>query len=598
MAERGRPIRKLLVRLPPFWGLWIMLLGGLIFVTWEAVKYDSPLRPAPSSGGAFVDLAPALGLDRVLAAGSPEKLFIFENVGSGAGILDFDGDGLLDIFLANAGILRDRRLLPGPGASLHRQLPAGRFEEVAERSGIHFTGWGTGVAVGDIEGDGDPDIFLGTLDHPLLYRNGPDHRFVECAGEAGIDLPGYSTSAVFLDYDRDGELDLYVARYVEFDLAHPPNDGQPCLENGIPISCGPTMHKPVPHLLWRNTGGGKFENATEKAGMGHQVGPYGLGVAAGDLDDDGWPDIYVANDTTANYLWRNKGDGTFEEIGLEAGCALGENAQGQSGMGVDLGDVDGDGRLDIFVANYSEEYNAFYQNLGRDSFADRTYASGLNEGCFLTLGWGAKFIDYDQDGALDLIVVNGHVQVRAREMNAALAYEEPILVYRGDGAGKFQRVDGQLGPDVVRPRAHRAVAVADIDGDCDLDILITVLDGPPVLLVNQVGQRNGSIVIRLRGTRSNREGIGARIELEAAGKTQIREVSRGGGYLSASDAIAHFGLGAAPRAESVRIRWPSGQADALGALDAGFTYLIEEGGKILSSRKHLRGWPEENGGQR
>jgi enediyne biosynthesis protein E4 len=593
VGERGRPIRKLLVRLPSFWGVWLFWIIGALIVVGELVQRAHRPGRLTERGGGFVDVASEVGLDRPLAAGSPEKLFIFENVGSGAGILDFDGDGLLDIFLANAGLLRDGKILPGPGVSLYRQLPTGRFEEVAEETGIHFTGWGTGVAVGDIEGDGDPDIFLGTLDHPLLFRNDSGMRFAECAREAGIDLPGYSTSAVFLDYDRDGELDLYVARYVEFDIAHPPNGGQPCLENGIPISCGPTMHKPIPHLLWRNAGGGKFENATEKAGMGHQEGPYGLGVAAGDLDGDGWPDIYVANDTTANYLWHNKRDGTFEEIGLEAGCALGENAQGQSGMGVDLGDVDGDGRLDIFVANYAEEYNAFYQNLGNNSFADRTYASGLNEGCFLTLGWGAKFIDYDQDGALDLFVVNGHVQVRAGEMNPALAYEEPILFYRGDGAGKFQRVDQSLGPDVNRPRSHRAAAVADIDGDGDLDILITVLDGPPVLLVNQVGQRSGSIVIRLRGVRSNREGIGARIELQAGGRTQVREVTRGGGYLSASDAIAHFGLGAAPRADAVRIKWPSGQVDELGALAAGFRYLIEEGGKVLSSKEHRPGWGPE-----
>ncbi len=590
MAEGSRPIRTFLQRLPPFWGVWVFGIVLFIVAMVDLIPFASRSKPPPGAGGAFVDLAPELGLTRVLAAGSPEKLFILENVGSGAGILDFDGDGLLDIFLSNAGSIRDRKILPGPGVALYRQLPAGRFEEVAARAGIRFDGWGTGVAVGDIDGDGDPDIFLGTLERPLLFRNGPGGTFEERAKEAGIDLPGYSTSAVFLDYDRDGELDLYVARYVEFDIAHPPNGGRPCLENDIPISCGPTMHRPVPHLLWRNAGGGKFEDATEKAGMGRQVGPYGLGAAAGDVDGDGWPDIYVANDTTANFLWKNKGDGTFEEIALEAGCALGENAQGQSGMGVDLGDVDGDGKLDIFVANYSEEYNAFYHNLGGDSFADRTYDSGLNEGCFLTMGWGAKFIDYDQDGALDLFVVNGHVQTRAREMNPALSYEQPILFYRGDGAGRFRRTDAELGPDVNRPRAHRAASVADIDGDGDLDILITVLDAPPVLLVNQVGQRNGSVVLRLRGTRSNREGIGARVELAAGGRTQVREVTRGGGYLSASDAVAHFGLGGLPGAESVRVTWPSGRVDDLGPLKAGFTYLIEEGGKVLSTKGYRRGW--------
>ncbi len=538
------------------------------------------------SGYAFINVAPSLGIDRTLAAGSPEKFYILENVGSGAGILDYDGDGLLDLFLANAGWIRDGKLQPGPGIALYRQLPGFRFEEVSSEAGLQFTGWGTGVAVGDIENDGDLDIFLGTLDQPLLFRNEGCGKFTECARISGLDAPGYTTSAVFLDYDRDGDLDLYVARYVEFDFDNLPNQGRPCIKNDVLISCGPTLHVPVPHLLFNNKGGGKFEDVTHQAGLADQYGPYGLGVASGDLDNDGWPDIYVTNDTTANFLWHNRGDGTFEEIGIESGCSLGENAQGQSGMGVDIADADGDGRMEIFVANYSEEYNAYYVNLGENSFADRTYASSLNKGCFLTMGWGSKFIDYDHDRALDLFVVNGHVMPQANQFNPSLQYEQPILFYRGDGSGNFHRIDQELGPDITQPRAHRATPVCDIDGDGDLDILVTVLDEPPLLLLNQVGQERRSLILRLRGSRSNREGIGARIELRSGGKTHIREITRGGGYLSASDAIAHFGMGDLARADSIRIIWPSGTVDHLGPLAAGVTYLVQEGGIILSREEH------------
>jgi hypothetical protein len=533
-----------------------------------------------------VDVAAERGLDRILASGSAEKLFIIENVGSGAGILDFDGDGSLDVYLANAGYLQEGKILPGPGTALYRQLPGGRFEEVSARAGVRYDGWGTGVAVGDVDNDADLDIFLGTLEIPRLYRNGGRGAFAEDARAAGLAVSGFATSAVFLDYDRDGELDLYVARYLRFDPADPPNRGRPCLENGVPISCGPTLHPPLPHLLFRNLGGGRFEDVTARAGMEEQDGPYGLGVAAGDLDGDGWTDIYAANDTTANFLWHNEGNGTFREIGIEAGCALGENAQGQSGMGVDLADADGDGRLEVFVANYSEERNAYYQNLGGNSFADRSSSSGLSEGSFLTLGWGTKFLDYDQDGALDLFVVNGHVHPRAHELNPALSYEEPILFYRGDGAGRFRLAGAELGPDAGRPRAHRGAAVADIDQDGDLDILVTVLDSRPVLLLNRIGERHRSLIVRLRGVKSNREGVGSRLELLAGGKLQVREITRGGSYLSSSDAVAHFGLNDLPQAESLRIAWPSGRTDSLGPLPGGATYLIEEGGKILSRTPH------------
>jgi enediyne biosynthesis protein E4 len=542
-------------------------------------------RPGESAGPtpALVDVAPALGIVRPNECGSPGLFWIFENIGSGAGFLDFDGDGLLDVFVNNAGTTeilpgppKRVRLIDGPGTSLYRQRPDGKFEDVTERAGVRFVGWGTGVTVGDLENDGDLDLFLGAYGTNRLFVNQGDGTFQDATKEAGLDQPGYATSAAFVDFDRDGLLDLYVANYVVFDLDRPPNGGEPCLQNGVVISCGPTMHRPVPHVLWRNRGDGTFEDVTTRAGMSSQPGSYGLGVAAGDLDRDGWQDIYVTNDTQANFVWRNLGDGTFEEIGILSGAALSDSAQGQSGMGVDLGDVDGDGWLDIQVSNYSEEANAYYRNLGDGTFADESTRTGLVRQTFMYLLWGTKLCDLEHDGDLDLVVVGGHVHPRAGELAPGLHFEQRILIFENDGTGKVTDVTKGLGPAVLERRNHRGLAAGDFDRDGDLDLLVTVLDGPPLLIENRLPRKGGSVEIVLEGSRSNREGIGARIEIDAGGRKQVRSVTRGGSYLSASDAAAHFGLGAAEAVDGVEVTWPSGAVTRTGRLEEGRRYRIRE----------------------
>jgi hypothetical protein len=567
-------------------------LGLLAFL---AAGHSGCSRREPSISPAeprlrFSEAAAARGLERVLRSGSPEKLTILENVGTGGAFLDADGDGRLDIFLANAGVLEAGSIKPGPGSALYLQGADGRFADITREAGLEYHGWGTGVAVGDIDNDGDLDICLTGFGRTLLYLNQGAARFEEVSRSAGLVEGSFGTSAVFVDYDADGLLDLYVANYVRFDPAAPPNAGEPCIENGVPVACGPGFCDPAPDFLYHNQGAGRFRERGAEAGINRAEGAYGLGVAAGDLDGDGLPDLYVANDTTANFLWRNLGGGRFEESGIYAGAALSEEAQGQAGMGVALGDAGGSHRLDIFVSNYSEEHNAFYRNLGGGGFEERTAGAGLKQGeSFLALGWGAVFADLDNDADLDLVVANGHVHPRAGEANPALSYLQRCFFLLNDGRGRFEERGRALGEAAAAPRAHRGLAAGDIDGDGDIDLLITVLDGPAVLLINE-GERLGrALRVRLEGRRSNREGIGARLWLSAGGKAQMREVSRGGSYLSSSDALIHFGLGGAARAESLRVRWPSGLEETVGPLEAGFVYVLVEGSGQAVAERPLAG---------
>ncbi|MBI4583770.1 MAG: CRTAC1 family protein [Planctomycetes bacterium] len=558
---------------------FIALLGALFFALKALPARKSAEKPGAA---AFEDRAAALGLIHPNVSGAPERLFIFENLGSGGAFFDYNGDDRLDLIVNNAGASRLAEdgpprveLLPGPGPHLYEQRADGRFEEVTARAGIDFKGWGTGVAVGDLDNDGDLDLFLCAFGANQLYVNDGDGAFTNRSRAAGVDHAGMSSSAVFFDYDRDGLLDLYVAGYVHFDLDRPPNGGRPCLEHGVPISCGPAMHSPAGDRLYHNRGGGAFEEVTRQAGIAGAPPAYGLGVASGDLDRNGWPDLYVANDTMANYLWLNQGDGTFQEAALFSGAALSASGQGQAGMGVDLADANGDGWLDIHVTNYSEEPNAYYQSLGEGSFGDLSSGSGMAGPSFLYLGWGTKFFDYDQDGALDLVVANGHVHPRAAELGTGLTFEQRLLVFHG-GGGHFEEVGEKLGGPIMTPRNHRGLAAGDFDRDGDVDLLLTRLDGPPLLLENRCPGPGNWIAFKLAGRQSNREGIGARIEVEAGGKRQWREMTRGGSYLSSSDAVAHFGLGASRRAGRVTITWPSGAVTRLEELEAGRRYTIEE----------------------
>ena len=532
------------------------------------------------------DVAPERGLSRRIVCGSPQKLSIVESLGCGCAFFDANSDGRLDVFVANAMAVEDGRPVPGPGVALYLQVAGGSFRDATVESGLEFRGWSVGVATGDFDADGDTDLFLGCHGPDRLYEN-RNGVFVDVAERAGIDSPGLSTSALFFDHDGDGRLDLWVTRYVRIDPGAPPNGGEPCIENGTRVACGPTFYSPAPDALWRNLGDGRFEDITDRVGIANAPGGYGLGVASGDFDGDGTTDIYVANDTTANFLWMRRGDRYVDEA-LFAGAALSEEGQGQAGMGAAVGDADGDGHLDIFVTNYSQEKNALYRGIGTGLFEDRSSRSGFGAESFLALGWSAAFADLDNDGDEDLFVANGHVHPQVSDVQASFSYLQPCFVYRNDGAGRFVESGAHLGADVVEPRAHRGAALADFDDDGDLDVLISVIDGPPVLLLNELPPGAHSLLVELRGTRANREGIGALVRLRVDGRTLVRHVGRGGGYLSSSDARAHFGLGRAASAEAIEVGWPGGRTEHHGSLDAGFVWRITEGDPVPQRVRALR----------
>lgn len=556
--------------------LAVTLLGALtaiglgVCVWWRM----GPREPAALH---FVDRGAELGLHRVLPCGSPEKLLILESVGSGCGLLDANGDGRLDIFLAGPGLIKESSIIPGHGPAFYLQGPGGAFQERTAEAGLASTRWETGVAVGDIDNDGDPDLFVACYGKDLLYRNDGNARFIEVAQSMGLEATGLSSSAIFLDFDRDGYLDLYVAGYVRLLPENLRNGGKPCFQNGVAVSCAPGFHEPEPDRLYHNEAGERFVDVSELLGIARLEGGYGLGVAAGDFDGDGWSDIYVANDTTANYLWHNlKGTG-FEDVALWSGAALSDWGQGQAGMGAEAADADGDGNIDIVVTNYSHEFNAYYRNLGNGTFEDATHSAGLASGSYPFLGWGVRLADLDSDADLDLVVANGHVHPQAAALNPSLTYPQRSLFYLNDGKGNFTEEGPQLGVPAMTPRAHRGLAVGDLDNDGDLDILMAVMDAAPVLLKNEGSSKGSWVSFLLQGTQSNRDAIGARVTLKTASRTQVREVTRGGSYLSAQDPRLYFGLHTAKQVEHLQIKWPSGRVDEIGPFEARRRYRVVEG---------------------
>ncbi len=508
----------------------------------------------------LVDVAAARGLTRPSAAGSDEKFAILENIGSGCALFDANGDGRLDVYLGNGGRLEQAKEQRGDGGSLWLQESSGSFRDVTSSAGLEFDGWVTGLAVGDVEGDGDEDLFVACYGRNRLYINDGEGTFTERGAEFGLAGTELSASAVFLDFDRDGWLDLYVANYVEIDWSALPNDGHPCLTSGVSTSCGPSFYSPEADRLYRGRGGARFEDVSDRAGIASSAGAYGLGVAAGDLDRDGWTDIYVANDSTPNVLWRNRGDGTFEDSALWSGVALSEHGQGQAGMGVDLADANGDGILDIAVTNYAEEYYSVYASIGAGDFEDVSHRWGIASATRPLLGWGVKWLDVENDGDLDLFTANGHVYPQADRLPDGSPYAQRCVLLRRTGdANSYKEV-----ADVpAGTRSHRAAAVGDIDRDGDLDLVVTALDAPPRLFENRSTPRGTWVRLRLVGSGPNRDAIGARVTLRAGGSSQLREVSRGGSYLASSEVTLHFGLRDHASPVTAEIAWPSGRTETI-----------------------------------
>ena len=520
----------------------------------------------------FSDRTRTMGIDFRHQNGASTQKHLVETMGSGCALLDYDGDGRLDVLLINGGRTPDSPLFEPRAHALYRNRGGGRLEEVTREAGLDLpAGYGMGVAVGDYDNDGDPDLYLTHFGPNRLYRNNGDGTFSDVTGRAGVAGAEWSTGAAFFDYDRDGAPDLYVVNYLDATFERNP----PCEMKGIRAYCHPRHFAGVPDRLYRNLGDGRFGEVSRSSGILNPEGK-GLGVVAADFDGDGWVDLYVANDSVRNFLLRNKGDGTFSDVTLLSGTGYNSQAQAEAGMGVDAADYDGDRLLDIFVTNYDLETNALYRYQGNWLFGDERWRSGLARKDRFLLGFGAGFLDFDNDGDRDLLVVNGHVVDNIERIQPDLSHPQPDQLFENRG-GRFVEHEPFYRWSSRQPRVGRGAALGDIDNDGDIDVLISNCGAEPALLINRVGARRNWIQLRLTGTDSSRDAVGTRLTLTTAEGEQSDQITGGGSYLSASDLRAHFGLGEAARVEEIRIRWPSGKEEVLKDIPANRILHVTEG---------------------
>jgi hypothetical protein len=570
--------------------------------------FDAKPKPAPKTlpspvtgsplGYSFVDVAKQSGLNaKTIYGGEHKNRYLLETTGCGVAFYDFDHDDWLDIFLVNGTRLEGLPKDDAPISRLFRNNRDGTFTDITAKSGMTRSGWGQGCCVGDYDNDGLDDLFVSYYGQPILYKNHGDGTFTDVTAKAGLIQPKtrWNSGCAFLDYDRDGHLDLFVANYIDFDIRTAPlPEAAGCAYKGIQVACGPPGLDGGKNILYHNNGDGTFTDVSQKAGMWDTIGTYGLSVTVADLNNDGWPDIYVANDSTAATYYENQKDGTFKDLAIEAGIAYSPDGKPQAGMGVAVGDFNRDGLLDIVKTNFAGDTDSLYQNLGDGTFEDHTYLSGLGINTRY-LGWGVGFVDLDNDGWLDIFISNGHVYPEVDASHLDSPYAEHKYVYRNLRTGQFEEVTNLAGPGITAAVAARGCAFGDYDNDGDMDVVVNCVNSVPQLLRCDTTIQRNWLKIRLVGAKSNRTGIGARIvvtaqtaaqEQSGAGKQplrQLEEVRSGGSYYSQNDLRIHFGLDQATKADSVVITWPSGQIDTLKDLPANRLYVIQEGGKILKT---------------
>lgn len=536
----------------------------------------------------FVNVAREAGLRAKTVYGSEKRnRFLLETTGCGAAFFDYDRDGWLDIFLVNGSRFEGGWTASNaPVSRLYRNNRDGTFTDVTAQAGMARAGWGCGCCVGDFDNDGWDDLFVTYWGDCALWKNLGNGKFTDVAATAGVTtrtkngLKRHNTGCAFLDYDKDGHLDLFVANYIDFDpkTAPEPESG-PCKYKGLLVACGPPGLAGGKNILFHNEGNRTFTDVSEKAGILKTAGTYGLGVAVFDFDNDGWPDIYVANDSTSSALYKNNHNGTFDEIAIESGAAYSPDGKPQAGMGVAIGDYDCDGNLDIVKTNFAGDASSLYRNLGNGSFDDQTFQSGLGK-ITRFMGWGASFVDFDNDGWADIVLCNGHVYPEVGESLTESGYKQRKVAYRNLGNGRFAEVTEALGPGMLEKVTGRGMACGDFDNDGDMDLLVNCMNDVPQLLRCDSRSKNNWIKIKTVGVRSNRTGIGARIYCTTAvsGKPhrQMDEVRSGGSYISQSDLRVHFGLGTAATAD-IEVRWPSGVVDRLSQISVNRVLTIVEG---------------------
>jgi hypothetical protein len=533
----------------------------------------------------LVDVAEQAGLRApVVYGGIARKDYIVETVGCGVAFLDYDNDGWLDIFILSGTRIEN----PPEGAHnrLYKNNRDGTFTDVTEKAGLKRSGWASAVCVGDYNNDGFDDLFLTYWGQNALYRNNGDGTFTDVTEAAGLRQAGalWGSGCTFVDYDRDGHLDLFVAHYLEFDFESVPKPGTNtnCNWKGIPVNCGPRGLPPGSLALYHNNGDGTFTDVSAKSGVSKVKGSYAMTAAAADFDNDGWPDIYVACDSTPSILLHNNRDGAFTNTGLESGVALNEDGMEQAGMGVGVGDYNLDGNLDIFKTHFADDTNVLYRNDGSGNFQDATISAGLGvETRFI--GWGAGIVDLDNDGHPDLFFVTGSVYPEVEAKLANYPYKTPRVLFRNLGDGRFEEMMDQAGPAMGAVHASRGCAFGDFDNDGDIDMVVVNLNEPPSLLRNDVTGGGHWMKVKLVGVKSNRGAIGARVTAHYGGKMQAQEVMSQSSFYSANDSRLHFGLGAAASAD-LEIRWPNGTHERLENVAAGQLVVIREGTGTFEAR--------------
>jgi enediyne biosynthesis protein E4 len=569
----------------------------------HAAVLDSEKRPITAGG--FVDKGPIVFQDYSEKAGltrwrhvmgTPEDTFIIETVGSGVALLDYDNDGWLDIYLVNGSTYDavSGKTSP-PHAALFHNNHDGTFTDVAQKAGVTNDRWGFGVAVGDYDNDGWPDLYVTNFGKNRLYHNNHDGTFTDVAEKAGVTLGNWSTGATFGDYDGDGRLDLFVPGYVHYDMDHPPVPGSSvvafssCEFRGVKVMCGPRGLKGEPDHLFHNNGDGTFSDVSVKAGVSDTNAYYGLTAVFADVNNDGKVDLAVANDSTPNYLYINKGDGTFEDASYASGYALNENGSETASMGVAVGDYLNNGRLDLYNTVFSDDYNPLYRNDGGGNFTDVSYQAGIAEVTIPFLGWGTGFLDFDNDGWKDLFAANGHVYPGVDKSDWGTTFAERPLLFRNLHNGKFEVVPAVKGTGLALLLTARGAAFGDLFNDGKIDVVINQLNNAPVLLRNVSLDQNHWVGFSLvGGAKSPRDAVGATVYLTTGGIRQRGDVISGGSYASSNDFRVHFGLGSSTKIESVEIHWPSGAVEHINLPSVDCFYRIEEGkgaAQVLSNRK-------------
>jgi hypothetical protein len=557
-------------------------LLALLPFTLVAARHGSAQHSQPSKPLAnFTDVAKDAGLTMMnVFGGEYTKKYIIETTGTGVAIFDFDNDGWPDIFIVNGTKLEGFPSGKAPINHLYRNNHDGTFIDVTEKAGLAHTGWGQGVCVGDYDNDGWEDLYVTYYGKNILYHNNGNGTFTDVTDKAGVGGSGkaWGTGCAFVDYDRDGHVDLMVSNYVDLDLSMTPAPGErsSCIWKGVSVMCGPQGLPGSKNILYHNRGDGTFEDVTKKAHIDQTTGHYSFSVTTLDFDDDGWPDIFVACDSTPSILYHNNRDGTFTDVAVTAGAAFNEDGRAQAGMGSTVADYNGDGKLDIFKTNFSDDTATLYRNNGDGTFDDVTYRAGLGLNTQY-LGWGTMFLDFDNDGWPDLLLVNGHVYPEVDSQHLGSNFQEPRILYHNNGDGKFTDISANAGPGITKPISSRGLAIGDLWNDGRMSAVVSNMNAPPSLLVNQVRTSNHWVALRMIGTKSNRDAIGARIRVKAGSRTLIDEVRSGSSFDSNNDMRVHFGLGAASKIDWVEVRWPTGIVEKFDGVEADGIRTIKEG---------------------